>query len=166
MIGLRARTSLIAIANDSCPHCEGTGARVTYKDRPVTCACAYRAAFRACLARFRQCAFGTFPSTVAWTPFESSGGGGHVYSRKAEEFAADFCLVARRVLTAEDHKIFRFYFLLGADWALAAKKLGMVRGNFFHAIYRIERLLGRAFVELAPYPLYPLNEYFESTIRH
>jgi hypothetical protein len=41
----------------------------------------------------------------------------------------------------------------------------MDRGNFFHAIYRIEKLLGRAFSELQPYPLYPLDEYFGGTVR-
>jgi hypothetical protein len=41
----------------------------------------------------------------------------------------------------------------------------MDRGNFFHAIYRIERILGRAFSEIQPYPLYPLDEYFGGTIR-
>ena len=41
----------------------------------------------------------------------------------------------------------------------------MDRGNFFHAIYRIERTLGRAFSEIRPYPLYPLDEYFGGTVR-
>jgi hypothetical protein len=40
----------------------------------------------------------------------------------------------------------------------------MDRGNFFHAIYRIERTLGKTFAELRPYPLYPLDEYFGSTM--
>ena len=73
---------------------------------------------------------------------------------------ADFCLVSRRVLDDEDHRLFRYYFLLGADWKLCARQLKMDRGNFFHAIYRIERTLGRAFSEIRPYPLYPLDEYF------
>ena len=73
---------------------------------------------------------------------------------------ADFCLVSRRVLNDDDHRLFRFYFLLGADWNSAPGRINMDRGNFFHAIYRIERLLGRAFSELQPYPLYPLDEYF------
>jgi len=36
----------------------------------------------------------------------------------------------------------------------------MDRGEFFHNIYRIEQKLGRAFAELKPFPLYPLDEYF------
>jgi len=78
---------------------------------------------------------------------------------------ADFCLVSRRVLNDEDHQLFRYYFLLGADWQLCARRIKMERGNFFHAVYRIERLLGRAFSELQPYPLYPLDEYFGGTVR-
>ncbi|MEO8369781.1 MAG: hypothetical protein ABI806_11305 [Candidatus Solibacter sp.] len=78
---------------------------------------------------------------------------------------ADFCLVSRRVLTDDDHRLFRYYFLLGADWQLCARRINMDRGNFFHAIYRIERLLGRAFSELQPYALYPLDEYFGGTVR-
>ena len=41
----------------------------------------------------------------------------------------------------------------------------MERGDFFHAVYRIERKLGRIFAELEPYPLYPLPEYFNSVVR-
>ena len=78
---------------------------------------------------------------------------------------ADFCLVARRVLDDDDHRLFRYYFLLGADWQLCARRINMDRGNFFHAIYRVERLLGRAFSELQPYALYPLDEYFGGTVR-
>jgi hypothetical protein len=88
-----------------------------------------------------------------------------MYSRKQEEYMADFCLVSRRVLDDEDHRLFRYYFLLGADWQLCARQLKMDRGNFFHAIYRIERTLGRAFSEIRPYPLYPLDEYFGGTVR-
>ncbi|MGA2773687.1 MAG: hypothetical protein ABSG26_23035 [Bryobacteraceae bacterium] len=41
----------------------------------------------------------------------------------------------------------------------------MDRGDFFHAVYRIEQRLGRIFAELQPYPLFPLNEYFGGMIR-
>jgi hypothetical protein len=54
---------------------------------------------------------------------------------------------------------------LGADWKLCCRQLGMDRGNFFHAVYRIEQRLGRIFAELEPYALYPLDEYFGSTVR-
>ncbi len=36
----------------------------------------------------------------------------------------------------------------------------MDRGNFFHAVYRIEQKLGRVFRELEPYSLFPVDDYF------
>jgi hypothetical protein len=55
--------------------------------------------------------------------------------------------------------------LLGADWKLCCRKLGMDRGNFFHELYRIQQRLGRVFRELQPYGLYPLDEYFGGCTR-
>lgn len=89
----------------------------------------------------------------------------NTWGRKDEEFVADFCNVSRRSLTAAEHRIFRFHYLLGADWRLCCRKLGMERGNFFHTIYRIEQKLGRAYRELTPYALFPLDEYFMDTIK-
>jgi hypothetical protein len=78
---------------------------------------------------------------------------------------ADFCLVARRSLTEEEHRLFRFYFLLGADWNLCSRRLGMDRATFFHSVYRIEQKLGRVFRELEPYALFPVDEYFSGPSR-
>jgi hypothetical protein len=39
------------------------------------------------------------------------------------------------------------------------------KGNFFHSVYRIQQKLGRAYRELEPYPLYPLSDYFGSSMR-
>jgi hypothetical protein len=97
--------------------------------------------------------------------FSSGRNSRRVYSRKSEEYMADFCLVSRRVLEEEEHRIFRYHFLLGADWKLCCRRLNMDRGNFFHAVYRIEQKLGRTFAELEPYPLYPLRDYFSGVIR-
>jgi hypothetical protein len=52
------------------------------------------------------------------------------------------------------------HFLGGADWRACTRALGLDRGNFFHAVYRIEQKLGRVFFEIQPYALYPLREYF------
>jgi len=83
-----------------------------------------------------------------------------MYSRKTEDYMADFTLISRRTLEDEDYKLFRYHFLLGADWRLCCRFLKMDRGNFFHTVYRIEQKLGRAFREVEPYGLYPLDEYF------
>lgn len=73
---------------------------------------------------------------------------------------ADFCLVSKRALSEDVYKLFRYHFLLGADWRLCCRVLKIDRGTFFHTIYRIEQLLGRTFAELKPYPLHPVKEYF------
>ncbi|MGA2132730.1 MAG: hypothetical protein ABSH50_10590 [Bryobacteraceae bacterium] len=89
------------------------------------------------------------------------------YGRKVEEYLADFCLVSRRTLTGLEYDVFRFHFLLGADWKLCCWRLAIDRGTFFHTVYRIEQKLGRAFRELEPYSLYPLDEYFGGSMhRH
>ena len=90
------------------------------------------------------------------------GGGGRRYfwSRKEEEYIADFCLVSKRSLTEIEHQVFKYHYLMGADWKLCCRKLTIDKGNFFHMVYRIEQRLGRVFRELEPYALFPLDEYF------
>ena len=85
--------------------------------------------------------------------------------RKDEDYVADFCLVSRRTLDEFEYKVFRFHFLLGADWKLCCRQMKIDRGTFFHAVYRIQQKLGRAFREVSPYPLFPLTEYFGGTVR-
>jgi hypothetical protein len=99
--------------------------------------------------------------------FEIIGGQNRrpVWGRKDEEFIADFCLVGKRILDEFEYKVFRFHFLLGADWSLCCRQLKLDRGVFFHSVYRIQQKLGRAFRELIPYPLFPLDEYFGAVVR-
>lgn len=159
------RSNTIGLANESCCYCNGLGMRGIYEDKKAPCNCVFRAAFRACYARFRDCAIsGEQPGNVSW---EICGGPGgrRVYSRKHEEYMADFSLIARRLLPELDYRIFRYYHLLGAGWKLAARHFKLDRGNFFHAVYRIEQKLGRAYCETVPYPLFPLDEYFGWTVR-
>jgi len=87
------------------------------------------------------------------------------WSFKDEEYCADFILVSRRTLDEFEYKVFKYHFLLGADWKLCCRKLGLDRGNFFHCVYRIEQKLGRVFRELEPYGLWPLDEYFYGKVR-
>jgi hypothetical protein len=102
--------------------------------------------------------------TVSWDYFPR--GGRRVISRKREEFMADFCLIARRTLNEFESRVLRYYFLLGADWKLCSRRLGVDRGTFFHSVYRIEEKLGRAFAETEPYALFPLSDYFGGFVRH
>lgn len=91
-----------------------------------------------------------------------AGGKDHrmTWARKDEDYVADFCLVSRRTLTEFEYQVFRFHFLLGADWRLCCRQMNIDRGTFFHAVYRVQQKLGRVFRELEPYSLYPLDEYF------
>jgi hypothetical protein len=159
------RSNAIGLAKASCVHCGGMGMRPIRKTKEVPCNCVFRAVFRACYNRFRDCvAKVTYVSTVS-LEFCRGRDGRRTYSRKREEYMADFCLVSRRVLDESEHKVFRFHFLLAADWRLCCRQLKIDRGNFFHMVYRIELKLGRTFSSLEPYALYPPAEYFADVIR-
>ena len=82
------------------------------------------------------------------------------WGRKDEEYLADFELIARRCLDPWRYRVFRFHYILGADASLCCRRLGVTRGSFFHAVYRIEEILGEAFATLQPYALYPPRDYF------
>jgi hypothetical protein len=125
----------------------------------------FRAIFRACYARFRQCA--TKEKHVSRVSLEANPGRQRrsVWGLKDEEYIADFCLVSRRTLNEREHRIFKYHYLLGADWKLCCRKMHIDRGSFFHDVYRIEQKLGRTFRELQPHALFPVDEYFNSTTR-
>jgi hypothetical protein len=125
----------------------------------------FRSIFRACHARFRQCAMKE--KHISRVSLESNPGRQRksVWGMKNEEYMADFCLVSRRNLGEYEYKVFKFHFLLGADWKLCCRKLNIDRGTFFHEVYRIQQKLGRIFRELEPHALFPLDEYFNGTPR-
>jgi hypothetical protein len=63
-------------------------------------------------------------------------------------------------LDTTEYRLFRFHYLLGADWRLCCRQLDIDRGTFFHSVYRIQQKLGRVYRDLKPYGLFPLDEYF------
>jgi len=67
------------------------------------------------------------------------------YGRLDEEYIADFCLVSQRNLSPFENQVFRNFFLLGADWRLCCRQMKCDRGDFFHAVYRIQQRLGRVY---------------------
>ena len=160
-----SRSDTIALAKQSCTQCHGLGLKGTVRSATTPCNCVLRAIFRACYARFRHCAprekymSRTSPELIAGRD------GKVVWGRKDEEYVADFCLVSRRTLDEFEYKVFKYHFLLGADWKLCTRKLKIDRGSFFHAVYRIEQKLGRVFRELQPYGLFPVDEYFRGARR-
>jgi hypothetical protein len=124
-----------------------------------------RAIFRICYGRFIKCV--TQERHLSRISIEPHCGRQRpsTWGRKDEEYMADFCLVARRALNESEHRLFRYHFLLGADWRLCTRRLQMDRGNFFHAVYRIEQKLGLMFRELQPYALFPLSDFFNGPSR-
>jgi hypothetical protein len=160
------RSETLALANHTCTQCHGMGLRMSRRPVPAPCNCVFRSIFRTCYQRFRKLSdHGKHLSIAQYERRE--GKAGHIsWGRKDEEYIADFCKVSQRILTPAEHRLFRYHFLLGADWRLCCRKLNTDRGTFFHAVYRIEEKLGRAFRELEPYSLFPLDEYFFGTIRN
>ena len=159
------RSETLALAQQSCVLCYGLGLREVRQGAPTPCACVFRAVFRACLNRFRECS--DRQQRISHVSLEAIPGRKHkaVYSRKDEEYIADFYLVSKRVLSESDHQLFKFHFLYGAEWKLCCQRLNMDRGNFYHQVYRIQERLGRVFAELEPYALFPLDEYFGGSRR-
>ncbi len=156
----------IGLSNVKCAKCEGTGLRPgTHRNGKSPCNCVLRNIFRACLKRFYFCAANEpYRSKVTLMPCQGLDVN-CTWTRTSEDYMADFYLVAKRVLEEDEFRIFRFHFLLGADWKLCCRHLNIDRGTFFHAIYRIEQKLGRAYREIRPYSLFPTDEYFGGTIR-
>ncbi len=157
------RSETIGLAKAHCVLCKGKGLKLNVNKR-APCNCVLRAIFRACYARFRRCVEQEkFMSTASLVPYEGKEQK-RSYSRLDEEYISDFCLVSRRSLTPSDYAIFRNHFLLRADWRLCCRQMKVDRGDFFHAVYRIQQILGRVFRELQPYSLFPLDEYFAGKI--
>ncbi len=159
------RSETLALAAPMCAQCHGLCLRSGNEASHEPCNCVLRAIFRACYARFQLCA--TQEKYMTRTNLEVVPGKTprRFCGRKDEEYVADFCLVSRRHLSDFEYRIFRYHFLLGADWRLCTRKLKVDRGTYFHAVYRIQQKLGRLFRELQPYGLYPLNEYFGTGLK-
>lgn len=157
------RSETLALAMHNCAQCHGSGRRLASRKPLAPCNCVLRAIFRICYDRFLRCV--TQERHLSRVSLEPHSGRSRpsTWGRKDEEFICDFTLVSMRSLDAFERKLFRYHFVLGADWKLCARQLHIDRGNFFHAVYRIEQKLGRMFRELEPYALYPLDEYFNGS---
>lgn len=159
------RSETLALASNACSHCRGLGLRDLLSGKQKPCVCVFRTIFRICYQRFQDCI--TKEKHLSHVSFELHSGPNRrgTWGRKDEEYMADFVATARRVLDDFEHQIFRYHFLLAADWRLCTRQLGMDRGTFFHAVYRIEKKMGRELREVEPYSLYPLDEYFNALPR-
>lgn len=154
------------LARVGCQVCNGAGV-ITGRNgtghlglRP--CNCVLRAIFKTCFARFCECCEPTDCGSVnlEFSPNRLHGGQWGGYNRPRENYTADFCIIAGRTLDPQEMQLFRLYFIHGLNWIACAPRLGLERGDFFHAVYRVEQKLGRAFRDTTPYPLYPIHHYF------
>jgi hypothetical protein len=113
------RSETLALAMHHCTQCHGSELRLGSKGACVACNCVLRAIFRICYDRFMRCvAQEKHLSRVSLEPHLGKNRPS-TWGRKDEEYIADFCLVSRRVLDDSEHRLFRYHFLLGADWKLA-----------------------------------------------
>ena len=161
------RSDTLPVADHTCSLCYGLGLRGGRIDAIQPCNCVLRAIFRRCFQRFEACC--TKEKSLSRVTLDSASPRNRrmIWGRKDEEVMADFLLVSKRTLKPDEHRIFRLHFLLGGDFRVCCKHLKIDKGTFFHAVYRIEQKLGRVFRELKPYPLYPLDEYFNGvTLEH
>jgi hypothetical protein len=160
-----SRSRVIALARAHCSQCYGSGLRwsgITGSLQP--CGCVLREIFRACLSKYRYIQEHQGRTSMVTKRIVQCGmDSKRFYSRRNEDFCADFCLVARRTLDDLQYRIFDLHFLQRFDWRHCVRALNIDRGNFFHSVYRIEQRLGRVFTELRPYALYPVDEYFSLT---
>jgi hypothetical protein len=158
------RSETFGLAKRHCVKCFGAGLTVTDLSGKVSpCNCVLRRIFRICLNRWRsiQIEARNGMSCVRYGVLRiRTSRRSTMYSRKNEEFCADFELLARRTLDPGDLKIFRLHFLWGADFRYCCRALKLNRGLFFHAVYRIEQKLGKVYRTTRPYSLFPLDEYF------
>lgn len=154
-------SEVIALARPKCAYCLGTGIRSGRRAGEThACGCVYRAIFKTCYVRFREC--NAMAKQMGTVSLDWSNGpiGKRFYGRKVEEFMADFCCIAKRTLDDEQHVLFRYHYLLGVDFRLCCRRLKLPKPDFFYRVYKIEEILGKVFRELQPYPLFPLYSYF------
>lgn len=160
------RKKTLALASHDCVYCNGLGLKTRKRSGEMQpCGCVLRMVFNTVVGRYRYIQQTQARSSYC-TPMMIKHGREHkrVWSRANEEFCADFYLVAKRSLDGQEWKIFETHILARNDWRHCTRILGMDRGNFFHAVYRIQQKLGRIFMALRPYALFPIDEYFAGAV--
>lgn len=142
-------------SKETCSKCNGSGAKIIYGKTSVVCDCVYRSCFRKCILRHRNNLLNT--DNLCRCNLERSSVGTLLYGYKNIEFGADIDLIAKRALKPMQYFIFTRYHIWGLLWYSVCDKVKMNRGNFFHTVYGIEALLGRALMET---DMFPPHKYF------
>jgi hypothetical protein len=152
----------LALARISCPLCHGYGqhSKAGNGERGiVTCQCALRAVFRACLAGYRLQSE-LMAMGASCTTLEPGNGLGFMAGNKSAEYCADFGLVARRALDAAEWNIFTKHLIAERPFYECCSIVGPNDKKYFYdSVYKVMRKLGQAFLDEG---LYPLHEYFGS----
>jgi len=146
---------LLMLARPACANCKGRG-WAPAGDHAEVCDCVYRAVCRSCLEAYKRA---SWRSVLVRSYAPHRGRAQWTWSRPLEEFRADVERLAAAALDETERTIWREYHVAGKEWREVAPRVGLERGNFYHAVYRIEKKLGRVFAELKPYPLWPWWEY-------
>ena len=160
------RSETIGLASAACVFCRGLGLRKTpIKEESRPCGCVFRAIFRACFVRYRNCVERAGITSNLTLDHAEGPTGNRFWGRRNEEYIADFELTSRRSLNTDEYEVFKWHFLYGADWKVCIDKIGVDKGTFFHRVYVLQEKLGRVFREMLPYALFPLDEYFSGIAR-
>lgn len=147
------------LASKSCAACRGVGVTISLRyARVKVCDCVYRRMFRICFERYLEASTGS--GRVSDVVLERCSKKGATWGFKRREYCADVALIARRTLDSLHYAVFRLFFLAGQDFRFCCRRLRIDRGRFFHAVYRVEKILGQAFCAVRPYPLFPPRAYF------
>ena len=153
-------TDQIALAKTGCMHCNGIGRR----DGAI-CTCVHWNIFNIVWTKLRYCAAGYHCLRPIPLDHFADGGGSKLGQRmQSAEFIADVALTAKRTLSEDDYRLFRFRYLLGASANMCAARLGMDLEPCVQRLQDIEARLGQAFRDTHPYALYPLDDYFRTRI--
>jgi len=136
-----------------CKACQGVGQVVGGGATKRLCDCVTRQVFRIVFGHYLW--LGHQPAVTRWEQTAN----GLIYGLPGVEFRADFESTAKRVLTAQEHRVFVIYFLRGCAWPQCCRELGTGRGLFFHDVYLIESKLGTKLLRMRP-AMFPLSTYF------
>ena len=156
------------LGHAGCQLCRGTGLQLgTTATGWHLCHCVERAIFRICLNEWRrlrdqngvriQCTdFERF--TTSKTRQHTGANNYKTFGNPQAEFVADFELLAARTLTLVEFAVFDHHHLQEKPWKSFK---GLSRGNYFHAIYRVEQKLGVTFSTTKPFAPFPFDLYYQ-----
>ena len=85
-----------------------------------------------------------------------------MFSRKNEEFVADFIGIARRALGPDTYefKLFSFHILLGAADSLMCRQTGLDKRAWGRLKEQIIHVVALAYRDIQPFALFPVPDYF------